>query len=100
MADGFTVDLGSLRAAARGVRGTVDQAEVRNLEPIGPAAGHDGLARALDGFLARWRDGVAALTEDAGRIAGHLEADERAYRAVEAHGTDLLSRPGPDPATG
>lgn len=104
VADGFAVDLAALHAAADGIRKTVAQVAVGGTGPIGAAAGHEGLARALDGFLDRWQRGVHALTEDGRALADHLAADERAYRAIDQAGSSriggVLHGAGPDPAAG
>lgn len=96
--DGFSVDVSALRTAAEGIRGSVEVVG-SPIATIGADAGHDGLARALDGFLDRWQRGVESLTDDGRALSDHLDADERAYRAVEARAVDGVVRStGPDPA--
>jgi len=75
----------------------------RYFAPVGTAAGHDALGRALDDFGDRWRRGVQALVEDGRAMAEQLTGDAAAYRAVDdlgRDGFDVLGGPGPDPAAG
>ncbi|MFC5137043.1 type VII secretion target [Actinomycetospora rhizophila] len=104
MTGGYAVDLEALHRAAQGIRATVDQVGVGQLDGVGTAAGHERLNDALAEFATRWQRGVEALAEDGHAVADRLDAAEAGYRRTDtgaARGLDGLVRgSGPDPGGG
>lgn len=104
MTGGYAVDLEALHRAAQGIRATVDQVGVGQLDGVGTAAGHERLNGALAEFATRWQRGVEALAEDGRAVADRLDAAEAGYRRTDtgaARGLDGLVRgSGPDPGGG
>jgi hypothetical protein len=106
MGEGYQVDPRDLDEAAAGVHAVLDaltelgagkgmagQGRGVSLIPAhaGPI-GHDGLARALTAFCARWEWGVRAAVQTGRDVAGDLTATARAYTEGDRHPAGLFGR--------